>query len=66
MLLALPKWPINQFKLVQQSRQKALRAYCPTIYIFLLLLLLPLDFQIFHLHHYGLDSDLAISYVICL
>ena len=59
-IFALPKWPINQFKPVQKSRQKAIRAYCPTI-----LLLLPLDFQIFRLH-YGLDSDLVISYVICL
>ena len=24
LLIALPKWPINQFKLVQQNRQKAL------------------------------------------
>ena len=28
----LPKWSINQFKPVQQSRQQALRAYCPNIY----------------------------------
>ena len=28
----MPKWPINQFKPVQQSRQQALRAYCPNIY----------------------------------
>ena len=32
MHVALPKWPINQFKPIQQSRQKALRAYCPNIY----------------------------------
>ena len=31
--VALPKWPINQFNLVQQSRQHALRAYFSTIYI---------------------------------
>ena len=30
--VALSKQPINQFQLVQQSRQKALRAYCPNIY----------------------------------
>ena len=30
--VALPKQPINQFKLYQQSRQKVLRAYCPNIY----------------------------------
>ena len=29
---ALSKWPINQFKSVQQSRQHPLRAYCPDIY----------------------------------
>ena len=29
---ALPKQPINQFKLIQQSRQQTLRAYCPDIY----------------------------------
>ena len=31
---ALPKQLINlnQFKLIQQNRQQALRAYCPTIY----------------------------------
>ena len=28
----LPKGPINQFKTVQQSRQQALRAYCPNIH----------------------------------
>ena len=27
-----PKRPMNQFKTVQQSRQKALRANCPNIY----------------------------------
>ena len=30
--VVLPKWPINQFKPVQQSRQQVLRAYCPNIY----------------------------------
>ena len=30
--VALPKLPISQFKPVQQSRQQALRAYCPNIY----------------------------------
>ena len=30
--VALPKQPINQFRLVQQSRKQALRAYCPDIY----------------------------------
>ena len=29
--IVLPKLPINQFKLDQQSRQQALRAYCPNI-----------------------------------
>ena len=29
----LPKWPINQFKPVQQSRQLVLRAYCRNVYI---------------------------------
>ena len=38
-LVALPKRPINQFKPVQQSRQKALRAYCPDIYTVILALL---------------------------
>ena len=32
MLVAMSKWPVNQFKPVQQSRQEALRAYCPNIY----------------------------------
>ena len=32
MHLALLKRPINQFKPVLQSRQQALRAYCPNIY----------------------------------
>ena len=32
MHVALPKRPINQFKLVQKSRQQALKAYCPHIY----------------------------------
>ena len=30
--VTLPKWPINPFKPVQQSRQQVLRAYCPNIY----------------------------------
>ena len=30
--IALPRWPINQFKPVQQSRHQALKAYCPKIY----------------------------------
>ena len=30
--VALTKWPINQFKPVQQSRQQWRRAYCPNIY----------------------------------
>ena len=30
--VALSKWSINQFKLVQQSRQQTKRAYCPNIY----------------------------------
>ena len=30
--VALPKRPTNQFDLVQQSRQHALRAYCPNLY----------------------------------
>ena len=32
MHVAMPKWPINQFKLVQQSRKQALRASCPNTY----------------------------------
>ena len=32
MHVALPKHPINQFKPVQQSRQQAIRAYCPNVY----------------------------------
>ena len=28
----MPKWPINQYILVQQSRQQALRAYCSNAY----------------------------------
>jgi hypothetical protein len=31
--LDLPKWHINQFEPVEQSRQQALKAYCPNIYI---------------------------------
>ena len=31
-LVAFPKWPINQFKPVQQSRQQELRAYSPDLY----------------------------------
>ena len=27
-----PKWPINQFKPVQQSKQQVLRAYCHDVY----------------------------------
>ena len=30
--LAMPKRPINQFEMNQQSRQLALRAFCPNIY----------------------------------
>ena len=30
--VALSKWAIDQFKPVQQSRQQALKAYCPNIY----------------------------------
>ena len=30
--IVLPNRPTNQFKLVQQSRQQALRAYCTNIY----------------------------------
>ena len=30
--VALPKWPINNFKLVKQSRQQVPRAYCPNLY----------------------------------
>ena len=30
--VALPKRSINQFKLDKQSRQQALRAYCPNVY----------------------------------
>ena len=30
--VAPPKWPIKQFKPVQQSRQQALKVYCPKIY----------------------------------
>ena len=33
--VALPKRPINQFYLVQQSRQQTLRAYCLDIYTLL-------------------------------
>ena len=36
MHVALPKRLINQFKLVQENRQQALRAYCPNIYTVLL------------------------------
>ena len=32
MHVALPKRPINQFNLIQQSRQQALRAFYPNIY----------------------------------
>ena len=32
--VAQPKRPMNQFKLDQQSRQHALRAYCSNIYIY--------------------------------
>ena len=32
MHIALPKWPIKQFIPAQQSRQQALRAYCPNIH----------------------------------
>ena len=34
--VALPKWPINQFKFIifQQSRQQMLRVYCPKIYTY--------------------------------
>ena len=32
MVWALPKQPINQFKLVQESRQEVLRAYCSNVY----------------------------------
>ena len=32
MHVALAKWPINQFKTVQVSRQQKLRARCPNIY----------------------------------
>ena len=32
-LVALPKWSINQFKLVQLSKKQALRAYCRHIYV---------------------------------
>ena len=35
-LNALPKLPVNQLKPVMQSRQQALKAYCPNIYILLL------------------------------
>ena len=31
--VSLPKRPTIQFKLVQQGKQQALRAYCPKIYI---------------------------------
>ena len=30
--VALPNRPINQLKPVQQTRQQALRAYCPNVY----------------------------------
>ena len=30
--VALPKWPISQFKLDQKSRQQVLRSYCFNIY----------------------------------
>ena len=30
--VVLPKQPINQFKPIQQSRQQALKAYCPNLY----------------------------------
>ena len=30
--VAPPKWPKSLFKLVQQSRQQVLRAYCSNIY----------------------------------
>ena len=33
--LDLPKWPINQFEPVEQSRHQALKAYCPNIYIYI-------------------------------
>ena len=35
MHVAVPKRPIHQFKPVQQSRQQALKAYCPNIYTLL-------------------------------
>ena len=34
--VALPKWPMNQFKPVQQSIQQALRADCPNICTYIL------------------------------
>ena len=37
MYVVLPKKPINQFNLVQRSREQALRAYSPNIYIMCLL-----------------------------
>ena len=37
--VALPKRPINQFKLYQQSRQQAIRGYCSNIYTLLQCLL---------------------------
>ena len=33
--VVLPKLPINQLKMVQESREQALRAYCPNISILL-------------------------------
>ena len=30
--VALPNWPINQFKKCRQSRQQILRAYCADVY----------------------------------
>ena len=32
LIVALPKRPINQFQTVWQSKQHALRAYCPNLY----------------------------------
>ena len=34
--VALPKQPINQFNIIQQSRQQARRAYSSNVYAFLL------------------------------
>ena len=41
MYFVLPKWPINQIKLVRLDRQQMLRAYCSNIHTVKISLLFP-------------------------